>query len=504
LADFGITSELKNTSAETIHARGTPGYRAPELLFSERYDVKVDIWALGCILHELVTGKKPFANDWSVIQYRESTTSISLGGCPLAMASVFQKMIQIDPGSRPTAADISRHCLQSLASQPTMPTQTNEHQARLRSTRAPSPPQRHAVPSTANGSTLTWATPSDRFQPNPTFRFSSEVKLTSSLSSVIASVTNRDNSRICVLCSDFYEDMTVTLCDTEGGVVWEKAEKLHPSTLFRHPRPSFSSDGRFLVCFLPHSDEACIVYVKWSSQPSYKPRILPCHTLEPGKTRSQVEALTIGSDGEQLAICRAPSSGNQQPKIIRDSNSTIQITPFELDPLSLAYSTGDRFLVLFGKKRVGKDLLMCWEATTLTQVYHINLGEDFTTPAPIQLYTLTWANNPAVLLRLDPEDIEFTLESRWQIILANKPVKFNIPVKEQILAVHGKQILSLTADGCLCAFERPESGEDVVQVVVGKLDGERPDLYKIKAMALSENLVTLVMGDGQFLLFRRS
>jgi len=56
LADFGITSEVMSTMMVTSFGRGTPGYRAPELLVQDEYDNKVDIWAVGCILHELVTG----------------------------------------------------------------------------------------------------------------------------------------------------------------------------------------------------------------------------------------------------------------------------------------------------------------------------------------------------------------------------------------------------------------------------------------------------------------
>ena len=48
----------------SIHKGGTEGYKAPELVNSgSTYTDKVDIWALGCIIYELATGKKAFAND---------------------------------------------------------------------------------------------------------------------------------------------------------------------------------------------------------------------------------------------------------------------------------------------------------------------------------------------------------------------------------------------------------------------------------------------------------
>jgi NIMA (never in mitosis gene a)-related kinase len=42
---------------------GTPYYMAPEACESKPYTSKSDVWALGVILYELCTLKKPFAAD---------------------------------------------------------------------------------------------------------------------------------------------------------------------------------------------------------------------------------------------------------------------------------------------------------------------------------------------------------------------------------------------------------------------------------------------------------
>jgi len=39
---------------------GTPWYCAPEVINSEEYSVQCDIWSLGCMAIELVSGKPPF------------------------------------------------------------------------------------------------------------------------------------------------------------------------------------------------------------------------------------------------------------------------------------------------------------------------------------------------------------------------------------------------------------------------------------------------------------
>ncbi|KAH6624482.1 hypothetical protein B0J18DRAFT_180171 [Chaetomium sp. MPI-SDFR-AT-0129] len=59
LADFGFARVLPSTSlAETLC--GSPLYMAPEILRYERYDAKADLWSVGTVLYEMITGKPPF------------------------------------------------------------------------------------------------------------------------------------------------------------------------------------------------------------------------------------------------------------------------------------------------------------------------------------------------------------------------------------------------------------------------------------------------------------
>jgi len=75
IADFGTacqaTSKRLNTTRE---ARGTQGYRAPEVLILDdaRYNKKSDIFALGCIIYEIVTGRKLFQSDVMIWNYQST------------------------------------------------------------------------------------------------------------------------------------------------------------------------------------------------------------------------------------------------------------------------------------------------------------------------------------------------------------------------------------------------------------------------------------------------
>ncbi|KAK1942195.1 Serine/threonine-protein kinase Nek5 [Phytophthora citrophthora] len=59
LGDLGIARTLNNGDvAGTVI--GTPLYMAPEVLDGKEYSFSSDVWALGCVLYELCTGKPPF------------------------------------------------------------------------------------------------------------------------------------------------------------------------------------------------------------------------------------------------------------------------------------------------------------------------------------------------------------------------------------------------------------------------------------------------------------
>ncbi|CZR58098.1 probable Serine/threonine-protein kinase ATG1 [Phialocephala subalpina] len=59
IADFGFARSLPSTSlAETLC--GSPLYMAPEILRYEKYDAKADLWSVGTVLFEMMTGRPPF------------------------------------------------------------------------------------------------------------------------------------------------------------------------------------------------------------------------------------------------------------------------------------------------------------------------------------------------------------------------------------------------------------------------------------------------------------
>jgi serine/threonine protein kinase len=60
ITDFGTAKILQIGTAQTSHVMGTPSYMSPEQVKGKPVDGRSDIFSLGVILYELMTGEKPF------------------------------------------------------------------------------------------------------------------------------------------------------------------------------------------------------------------------------------------------------------------------------------------------------------------------------------------------------------------------------------------------------------------------------------------------------------
>src|SRR5579871_6842073 len=112
LADFGSASQASSKRLNTTHlSRGTESYRAPEVLKDGLFNNRSDIFALGCIIFEIITGQKLFASDWEVLQYAEGSKcvfpdlwpSAASGSRLYMLRRLASTLLEIDPMSRPGA-----------------------------------------------------------------------------------------------------------------------------------------------------------------------------------------------------------------------------------------------------------------------------------------------------------------------------------------------------------------------------------------------------------------
>jgi serine/threonine-protein kinase len=114
--DFGISkAALSNDPAghaltQTSAVLGSPSYMAPEQLKSARQvDARTDIWALGIILHELMTGEVAFRADTvpelyvAILQAAPTALRARLSGAPPALEAVLLRCLEKDPARRFTS-----------------------------------------------------------------------------------------------------------------------------------------------------------------------------------------------------------------------------------------------------------------------------------------------------------------------------------------------------------------------------------------------------------------
>ena len=123
LTDFGLSAEATSRKHHTTrYSRGTGGYRAPELLHDPgKFSNKVDMWALGCVIFELVTLRPAFTEDWETRQYSLTSDAAfdipfsSIPSCPefiqYHVSESILDLLHRQPRNRPRASEVSRFFL---------------------------------------------------------------------------------------------------------------------------------------------------------------------------------------------------------------------------------------------------------------------------------------------------------------------------------------------------------------------------------------------------------
>ncbi|MCO5205812.1 MAG: protein kinase [Anaerolineae bacterium] len=110
LADFGIAKDLGNLDMDNITREGmilgSPAYLAPEQLRGERVRPQADIYCLGVVLYEMLTGRQPFSGatpvDYMHQQLHQPLPTLSNGasGLPKSLNLVLQRATAKNPENR--------------------------------------------------------------------------------------------------------------------------------------------------------------------------------------------------------------------------------------------------------------------------------------------------------------------------------------------------------------------------------------------------------------------
>ena len=118
ILDFGLAQAARAHEHDiTIHGEagtgpshdgaiaGTPAYMSPEQARGERVDQRADVWAFGCVLYEMLTGRRPFggaslSDTLAAIQEREPDWQQVPPTVPDGIRRLLRRCLERDPKRR--------------------------------------------------------------------------------------------------------------------------------------------------------------------------------------------------------------------------------------------------------------------------------------------------------------------------------------------------------------------------------------------------------------------
>ena len=110
LTDFGGSNYLESGNVRYTTC-GTQIYHSPEMLLKKGYDTRVDIWAIGILIFELMVGRPPFKSD---AQHSMEDNIVHLrinwpNTMNLLAKNLISKLLKLEPDQRLTLKEILEH-----------------------------------------------------------------------------------------------------------------------------------------------------------------------------------------------------------------------------------------------------------------------------------------------------------------------------------------------------------------------------------------------------------
>jgi hypothetical protein len=110
ILDFGLAKIRDADLTRSQTTLGTIGYAAPEQLRGGAAKAQADLWAIGVMLYEMLTGSTPFRGDHelsildAVLHHEPTPPSAAVAGVPPELDQLTAALLQKDPGDRYSSA----------------------------------------------------------------------------------------------------------------------------------------------------------------------------------------------------------------------------------------------------------------------------------------------------------------------------------------------------------------------------------------------------------------
>lgn len=121
VADLGVAKQMVDQVGATMTA-GTPAYMAPEQAMGEKLDARADIYAMGCVMYAVLTGRPPFQirNLTDLLrrspQERPAPLPARLNAPP-ALEGLMAAAVSHDPARRPPTALVMAEAIEQILDQ---------------------------------------------------------------------------------------------------------------------------------------------------------------------------------------------------------------------------------------------------------------------------------------------------------------------------------------------------------------------------------------------------
>lgn len=110
LIDFGIARHFKPGQAKDTAAYGSMGYSSPEQYGKAQTTSRSDIYSLGAVLHQLLSGHDP-----STTPFRLPSLQSRVPTIPHELATLITQMLELEENKRPNSMSVVKQKLQSIA-----------------------------------------------------------------------------------------------------------------------------------------------------------------------------------------------------------------------------------------------------------------------------------------------------------------------------------------------------------------------------------------------------
>src|SRR5699024_8133357 len=124
VTDFGLARAVSEaTLASSGSLLGTVAYLSPEIVTDGEADARADVYAVGAMLYELLTGHQPFIGDTPIqvayqhVHSRVPAPSEDVLWLPYAVDELVATLTAHDPANRPQDASAARTLAQRVQSE---------------------------------------------------------------------------------------------------------------------------------------------------------------------------------------------------------------------------------------------------------------------------------------------------------------------------------------------------------------------------------------------------